>query len=79
MKRAFVVALGVAIFPSMVVAQTELGLDAGVVITRAGGETLTGISIPSGWLRVGFPVGDELIFESLATVAYARAAMASRP
>lgn len=55
------------------------GFGRGAVITRAGGETLTAISIPSGWLRVGFSVGDELIFESLATVAYARAAMASRP
>lgn len=70
MKRILLVVSAITLLPSVAAAQTELGLDAGAVITRVGGGTLTTIQIPTSGLRVGFHVGDRMIFEPLVTFAF---------
>ncbi len=70
MKRLLLAILVLGVQPTAATGQTELGLDAGAVITRAGGSTVTTIGIPTSTLRVGFHAGENVIFEPLVTFAY---------
>jgi hypothetical protein len=72
MMRFVLIGLTLGVLPSIVEAQTEIGLDAGAVFTRQSGETLTAFQIPSGWARVGFRAGDQVIIEPLATLTHLR-------
>ena len=70
MKRFLFGLVAMALLPTGVVSQTELGLDAGAVITRVAGSSLTTLQVPASALRVGFWAGDKVIFEPLVTFAY---------
>ncbi len=72
MKRLLLIAVGIAVLPIGVAAQTEIGLDAGATILRAGGSTATLIQVPTSWARIGFHTGDQIIFESLVTALHTR-------
>jgi len=67
MKRSILLALLPLVAPAAARAQLEVGLDAGFVL-RTGFESsdnVTQISIPTGWGRLGLPMGDVLDFEAL--------------
>ncbi len=64
MRRALLLGMGLFVLPSVSEAQVELGLDAGLLYDRAGGESVTAFAIPVPTFRIGFPVGSASI-ESL--------------
>lgn len=59
--------MGLLLVPFGVDAQVELGVDAGFIIDRSNGETITQFSVPIGNFRLGFP-RQSLTFESLLGV-----------
>ena len=72
MKRALLLGVGLLVLPCVAEAQLEVGFDAGVAVRRQPGSDQTTFSVPSGWLRVGFP-GETISFESLMEVTVLRA------
>jgi hypothetical protein len=67
MKRPILLALLLLVAPSAARAQLEVGLDAGFVLHTGfeSSDDVTRISIPTGWGRLGLPLGDLLGFETL--------------
>ncbi len=67
MKRAILLAVLLLVAPSAARAQLEVGLDAGFVLHTGyeNSDNVTQLSIPTGWGRVGLPLGGVLDFETL--------------
>jgi hypothetical protein len=73
MKRTLVLALGLLVAPTLVSAQVEIGLDAGLAISSfSNPEGFTGdidgvttFGLPGQWARVAFAAGESILVESL--------------
>ncbi len=72
MKRTIVLALGLLLVPSVVAAQVEIGMDAGLSIESVDDDPddLTSFSLPVSEVRVGFAAGEMMIVETRVALGY---------
>jgi len=72
MKRSLVLALVLMFAPAMASAQVEIGLDAGLGISKVDDADNTGVSfgIPVSGARIGFMGGETLVIETLIDFGY---------